>query len=235
MSAHKGYYAILDANRDFIKENALSMTAPEIANLLGVSISSVRKYRIDKLGINAQVIGRKYTDEMIVWLKENLTNYDLLTEQFNERFGMNLDRNRIRNICNKNGFGNHDLHRPSLTEKMRKKMLEDYPIGTERTLSTGWTYVKIGDVPQAGQCISASVNWKLKHYLIYEEAYGEIPPNHKVVFIDQDKTNFSLSNLACISEREQLLLTKSGWINGNTQVFFAGLAWVRLRLALIDV
>ena len=63
MSAHKGYYAILDANRDFIKENALSMTAPEIANLLGVSISSVRKYRIDKLGINAQVIGRK-SDEL---------------------------------------------------------------------------------------------------------------------------------------------------------------------------
>jgi len=234
MSAHKGYYAILDANREFIKENALSMTAPEIASRLGVSVSSVRKYRIDKLGINARELGRKYTEEMIVWLKENLTDYNTLAKRFNERFGMNLDRNGIRNVCNKNGFGNRDLYRPSLTEKMRKKMLEDYPIGTERELPTG-TYVKIGNAPQTGQGISSSVNWKLKHHLIYEEAHGEIPPNHKVVFIDQDKTNFRLSNLACISEREQLLLTKCGWLNGNPQVFFAGLAWVKLRLALIDV
>ena len=235
MSAHKGYYAILDANREFIKENALSMTAPEIASRLGVSVSSVRKYRIDKLGINAQELGRKYTEEMIVWLKENLTDYNTLAERFNERFGMNIDRNGIRNVCNKNGFGNRDLYRPSLVEKMRKRTLEDYPIGTERTLSTGWTYVKIGDAPQTGQCISASVNWKLKHHLIYEVAHGEIPTNHKVVFVDQDKTNFSLSNLACIGEREQLLLTKCGWINGNPQMFFAGLAWVKLRLSLIDV
>lgn len=234
MSARNGYYAILDANREFIKENALSMTAPEIASRFEVSVSSVRKYRIDKLGINAQELGRKYTDEMVVWLKNNLTDYNTLAKRFNERFGMNLDRNGIRNICNKNGFGNRDLYRPSLTEKMRKKMLEDYPIGTERALPTG-TYVKIGNAPQTGQGISSSVNWKLKHHLIYEEAHGEIPPNHKVVFIDQDKTNFRLSNLACISEREQLLLTKCGWLNGNHQMFFAGLAWVKLRLALIDV
>ena len=102
MSAHKGYYAILDANREFIKENALSMTAPEIASRLGVSVSSVRKYRIDKLGINAQEIGRKYTEEMIVWLKENMTDYNTLAKRFNERFGMNLDRNGIRNVCNEN-------------------------------------------------------------------------------------------------------------------------------------
>lgn len=235
MSARKGYYAILDANREFIKENALSMTAPEIASRFGVSVSSVRKYRIDKLRINAQGLGRKYTDEMVVWLKENLTDYNTLAKRFNEQFGMNLDRNGIRNICNKNGFGNHDLYRPSLTEKMRKKMLEDYPIGTERTLTTGYTYVKTGDTPQTGQGISSSVNWKLKHHLIYEETHGKIPPNHKVVFIDQDKTNFRLSNLACISEREQLLLTKCGWLNGNPQMFFAGLTWVKLRLALIDV
>lgn len=234
MSAHRGYFAILDANREFVEKNALCLTAPEIASKLGVSVSSVRKYRADNLGINAREIGRKYTEEMLTWLQENMTDYGNLAEQFNMQFGTSVDRGQIRNICNKYGFGNRDLYRPALVEKMREKMLEDYPIGTERTVA-GWTYVKIGNAPQTGQGISASVNWKLKHYLIFEEAYGEIPPDHKVVFVDQDKSNFSLSNLVCVSNREQLLLTKCGWINGNPQMFFAGLAWVRLRLTLIDV
>lgn len=232
MSGHRGYFAILDANREYVEENALSLTAPEIASKLGVSVSSVRKYRADRLGIDAREIGRKYTDEMLTWLRENMTDYDSLTEQFNLKFGTNSNRFSIRNVCNKNGFGNGDLYRPTLTKKMRDKALEDYPIGTERTVS-GWTYVKVGNVPQTGQGISSSENWRLKHYLIYEKAYGKIPAKHKVIFVDQDRTNFNPENLACVSEQEQLLLTKCGWINGNPQLFHAGLAWVRLRLLLL--
>lgn len=135
MSAHRGYFAILDANRGFVEENALSLTAPEIAAMLGVSVSSVRKYRADKLGINAREIGRKYTEEMLTWLQENMTDYGNLAEQFNMQFGTSVDRGRIRNICNKYGFGNRDLYRPALVEQMRKRTLEDYPIGTERAVA----------------------------------------------------------------------------------------------------
>ena len=92
----------------------------------------------------------------------------------------------------------------------------------------------MSDADLNGEGVSASDNWKLKHYIIYENAYGKILSGHKVVFIDQNKTNFNLSNLACLSQTELLLMTKLGWLNGDVKKFEVALLWVRLRLMLLN-
>jgi len=73
------------------------------------------------------------------------------------------------------------------------------PIGFE-TKSGGCIYVKVGQ---------PSV-WRQKHRHIWEEAYGPIPDGFFIRFIDGDKNNFSLENLALVSNEEKLLSHKIG-------------------------
>ena len=45
--------------------------------------------------------------------------------------------------------------------------------------------------------------WKLTHRLIWEEANGPIPKDYTVTFLDKNKENLELSNLALLSRRAQ--------------------------------
>lgn len=53
-------------------------------------------------------------------------------------------------------------------------------------------------------------NWVQKHRLIYEEAHGKIPDGHYVTFLDGDRTNFDLNNLALVSKEEHATLNRQG-------------------------
>lgn len=63
------------------------------------------------------------------------------------------------------------------------------PVGSERCNVDGYWEVKVAD-PKT---------WKLKHVLLWEEVNGPVPKGHCVVFLDGDKNNLSLDNLALIS------------------------------------
>lgn len=51
-------------------------------------------------------------------------------------------------------------------------------------------------------------NWIRKHRYLYEQAYGEIPKGHKVIFADGNIRNFELNNLILISDAEELIMNK---------------------------
>lgn len=61
-----------------------------------------------------------------------------------------------------------------------------FPIGAEKNDSHGYIHVKVAE-PHA---------WRPKHYLIWEAAHGPIPADHQVYFIDGNRRNFRLANLA---------------------------------------
>jgi hypothetical protein len=61
-----------------------------------------------------------------------------------------------------------------------------FPIGSEKLDSYGYIQVKVAEPKK----------WRLKHHLIWEMAHDPIPGNHNVYFIDGDKRNFRLDNLA---------------------------------------
>lgn len=63
------------------------------------------------------------------------------------------------------------------------------PVGSERCNSEGYWEVKIAD-PKT---------WKMKHVLVWETANGPVPKGMLVVFLDGDKNNLALDNLALIS------------------------------------
>ncbi|MGT2397820.1 HNH endonuclease signature motif containing protein [Staphylococcus aureus] len=42
-------------------------------------------------------------------------------------------------------------------------------------------------------------NWKLYHHYVWEKYYGEIPPKHGIIFLNGNKKDFRIENLAMIT------------------------------------
>jgi hypothetical protein len=74
------------------------------------------------------------------------------------------------------------------------------PIGTETRRRDGYVWVK-----RWGDRTPARLNWTSKHQAIYEAEHGPIPAGHIVRFRDNDRTNFALENLECVSRKDHVI------------------------------
>lgn len=69
---------------------------------------------------------------------------------------------------------------------------EEYPIGAEYKRPDGMVLVKIGNH-----------KWVYKQRYIYEQHHKvKLKPNQHVIFLDQDKTNYSIDNLRVVTARK---------------------------------
>lgn len=86
------------------------------------------------------------------------------------------------------------------------------PIGSKRITKDGYMEVKVRDR-------SGNRNYMLLHRYLYELHHGEIPKGHHVIFLDQNKMNFSLDNLMAVSRADMakinryIKLTEDGELN----------------------
>lgn len=94
------------------------------------------------------------------------------------------------------------------TFKKGNKPLNAVDIGTEhmrysgsKPNDQGYLCVKVCDG-------KGNKNWKPKHVVIYEQHYGPIPKNHKVIFADGDRFNFDINNLILVSNSEELIMNQ---------------------------
>jgi hypothetical protein len=76
------------------------------------------------------------------------------------------------------------------------------PIGYERISRDGYLEVKVQHLKDGD---AKNKNFKAKHRIIFEDAFGPIPEGMNVEFLDGDKFNFELSNLVLRSKKENLL------------------------------
>lgn len=150
---------------------------------------------------------------------------DELTLLVNERFGTSYTVKQIETLKRTNGWKNgmQRAHAIKLGKANKGKKMSDetrekikhtffpkggegwhkYPIGAEIELD-GYVYVKIDDKPK-----SQRTNWKLKHHIIYESINGPIPKGKCLIFLDQNKKNFDISNLALVEAEELLYMTRN--------------------------
>ena len=68
------------------------------------------------------------------------------------------------------------------------------PVGSERVSVDGYVEIKVAE----------HAKWRLKHRVMWEEAYGPIPKGHNVQFKDRNPLNCSLDNLYLISKADQM-------------------------------
>lgn len=72
------------------------------------------------------------------------------------------------------------------------------PVGTERVTDDGIRQRKVRDDGPAHR------RWKSVHSILWEEAHGEIPPGHLVVFRDRNTEHLELENLELITRGENM-------------------------------
>lgn len=176
-----------------------------------------------------------WTDEIIEFVKKN--HYGLyrqeLADLVNARFGTSYTANQVKilkakfkldsGVKRRNGLRLGETRRGvKLTEEQRVKMSQywfkkghkashAYPIGAEVDLD-GYLYVKIDDQPKNRK------NWKLKHHIVYEENYGPIPEGKSVMFLDQNRRNFSPENLMLVNAEEVLYMAKTNLIFKDSEL-----------------
>jgi hypothetical protein len=66
------------------------------------------------------------------------------------------------------------------------------PIGAERVSKDGYRERKVNDD------LPLQARWRAVHLLVWEAAHGPVPAGHAIVFVNGDKADIRLDNLACI-------------------------------------
>jgi len=72
------------------------------------------------------------------------------------------------------------------------------PVGTEVIKGDGYLWKKVAEPNK----------WRQKHILVWEEKNGEVPDGHVLTFLDGDRTNVDIDNIALITMAESLQLTR---------------------------
>ena len=171
--------------------------------------------------------GHIYTDEEKAFMEKIVPghSYREIQKAFIETFGWEISLGQIKSY-----IGNHHLnsgktgcfqkgHVPSnkgkkmpaeVYEKVRYTMfpkghmpVQHRPVGSERINVDGYIEIKVEEPKK----------WRLKHNVIYEQHYGEIPNNCNVIFADKNIYNFDINNLILVSKAEMLIL------NNNKLIF----------------
>lgn len=164
-----------------------------------------------------------YTKEQDEWLIENAlkyNNYAEVAEEFNKLFGTNKVDRGIQSHCVRvlNIISGRQSKAPSGWNKQ--------PIGAELLTKEGYTLVKINDTGIKNK------DWITKQRYIYEQHYGKIGDTDIVVFLDGDKSNYSLDNLEAIPRAISLRINANKWNHPNKEFTLAAIRWCELYYVL---
>lgn len=105
--------------------------------------------------------------------------------------------------------------------------VQTLPLYTERKMKGGYIEIKVsGDKYRSasgrGQVVSEDTKWIPKQQKVWIDHYGDIPPKHKIIFLDKNKLNFDIDNLACVSMRMHATMCRKGRYTEFKEVTQAG-------------
>ena len=192
----------------------------------------------------------KWSEKEEQWLTKNVKGITLkeLTNRYNKKFNMNLSESTIANRKIKlnlhSGITGGQFQKGHIPQNKGKTWDEYMPkesqersrkttfkkgnippnhreIGEERIDSDGYVFVKIQDG-------HLNKNWVLKHRLIWESMYGNIPTGYKIMFADGNKGNFDIKNLILVSDAEELIMNQNKFVKDNSDLTKVGLNIARI-------
>lgn len=103
------------------------------------------------------------------------------------------------------------------------------PIGYERITRDGYIEVKVKMRPSRPNC---NDNFVAKHRLIWEEAHGSIPKGCKLMFLDGNKQNVELSNLALVTNGEEAVVNRRGLKSNDPELTKVGIALAKVKISV---
>ena len=177
-----------------------------------------KRYRFGKASM-PNVVNRKsrrmYSDEMLAWLKRNypLHSRAETARLFKREFGRELTVNQLKAANRHYGFGTAALppggHPGARATQFKpggrggQKRGRDAPLYAERVNADGYIEIKV-PVPHKSPCMvsrgwNQETSWMSKARWVWIQEEGEIPAGHAVIFVDGDRSNCDIGNLACVS------------------------------------
>ena len=193
---------------------------------------------------------KKYTDEMIEFLKEVTPGktYKEITELFNNKFNLGttvetmkglLSRKKIHTGTlgqfkkgsipwNKGKKGYVGANRTSFKKGSKPKNWR--PVGSERVDAEGYTLIKVSN-----EGIKHKM-WAFKHRIVWDQYHKKkIPKGSVIIFADGDKTNLDVDNLICVTKNELRMLNQSGLIKNDAELTKTGLNIAKIRIKLSEL
>ena len=190
-------------------------------------------------------MSRKLSPKIINWLKVNVPGkpwaeaYELFKQEF-PGFEWNLDA--MKRACYRHGIHNgintqfkkgneawnkgmKGLRFPGSEKgwfKKGQKSLNEKPLGSEYKCD-GYTMVKVKTTGTRYE------RWRLKHVLVWEEHNGPVPKDCIVTFLDGNRDNFDINNLACIRKGVNSVLNTKKLRSQNKEIFEARVAQIELN------
>lgn len=100
------------------------------------------------------------------------------------------------------------------------------PVGTIIYDKDGYKIIKVSDEGRQRD------KWCFLHRHNWEKEHGEIPQGHIVIFLDGNKENCSLDNLALIDRKENIVMTRQRLRTSDAELTKTGLALAKLSLTV---
>lgn len=172
---------------------------------------------------------KEYIEAKVIWrsLKE-------LTVLINDHFGTNFSERQIKHYKH-----NHRLS-SGLTGRFEKGHVPTngfpkghYPVNAFPRGHKPWNHVDVGtevfkDDGYLWRKIALPNKWKQVHVILWEKHNGKRPKGMKIIFLDGNKQNITIENLALLKNAEMLILNKRGLINSNPEFTKVGVTLAKV-------
>ncbi|HEL1581353.1 TPA: HNH endonuclease [Streptococcus suis] len=166
-----------------------------------------------------------------------------VAKAMNDQFGVCLNANQIKNYRRNHGLksgltGHFEKGRlphnkgkkyPGMRNsgqfKKGNRPASYLPVGTVNYTTDGYPKIKVADPDK----------WEYLHRQTWEKHHGLVPDGHSVVFLDGDKTNWDISNLACLSKNEIVRMNQDGLFASDADLTKVGIGYTKLKNKIIEV
>lgn len=194
----------------------------------------------------------KYTKEIVDFIRDNvkgISNKELV-RLVNERFGEDTvtetaihhikTRYKLKNgLCHKFKKGHLPANKGAkMSDELKAKVSATWfkkghlphntaPLGTE-TIDKKDGYIRV----KVNNTRNKDVDWKYKHHIVWEEHYGKVPKGCNIIFLDGNKQNVNIDNLACVTNNELCRLNQHGLIFDDAKLTETGINIARVKIAI---
>lgn len=165
----------------------------------------------------------RWTKEQVKYLKEIAPGKSRkeIKELVNVKFNLNLNLSQINSamVNNKIKTGIDAKFKKGCKAGTHKRKGPSKPVGTEMTRVDGYIKIKISED-----------EWMYKHHYVWQQYHGEFPKGYRIIFLDKNKKNFDINNLAAVSKKELLFINNKGFLKEDTDLSKVGVALAKLMI-----
>ena len=151
----------------------------------------------------------RFYSEQVEFVKEKIKEHYMvkeITELLNKEFNQNYSFKSVSSLIYKrlklktnNNSKFKDNHKPYKHKEVGEEYIDKY---------NDCVLIKIAE-PNT---------WVQKHRYIWEQHYGKIPEGYFVLFLDKNRRNFDIDNLALVSQKDYLKMLSTRTYSENKDI-----------------